>query len=98
MHLWRIPVSLHCTVDSRNNCVFTKIIQKSAEQIPHPYPSPPAPAEHLLKMSLEDLREFLQETISRSFFLSDDVVVEQLQVSISELRKMKIEPGAFKKC
>ncbi|KAJ8340096.1 hypothetical protein SKAU_G00347290 [Synaphobranchus kaupii] len=45
----------------------------------------------LLKMSLEDLREFLQEKISHSLFLSDDVVVEQLQVSMSELRKTKLD-------
>ena len=48
-------------------------------------------------MPLEDIREFLQESISRSFFLSDDVVVEQLQVCIAELRKMKMEPGAFER-
>ncbi|KAJ8249394.1 hypothetical protein GJAV_G00234330 [Gymnothorax javanicus] len=49
--------------------------------------------KHLLKLPLEDLREFLQETISRTFFLSDDVVVEQLQVSLAELRRMKMEPA-----
>ncbi|XP_051779566.1 USP6 N-terminal-like protein [Erpetoichthys calabaricus] len=47
--------------------------------------------KQLLKMSLEDLREFLQETISRSFCLNDDTMVEQLQTSMSELRKMKLE-------
>uniref|UniRef100_A0A8C4RJ48 Si:ch211-288d18.1 n=1 Tax=Erpetoichthys calabaricus TaxID=27687 RepID=A0A8C4RJ48_ERPCA len=49
------------------------------------------PRKQLLKMSLEDLREFLQETISRSFCLNDDTMVEQLQTSMSELRKMKLE-------
>ncbi|XP_035250911.1 USP6 N-terminal-like protein [Anguilla anguilla] len=49
--------------------------------------------KHLLKLPLEDLREFLQETMARTFFLNDDLVVEQLQVSMSELRKMKMEPA-----
>ncbi|KAG9352446.1 hypothetical protein JZ751_020860 [Albula glossodonta] len=47
--------------------------------------------KRLLKMSLEDLREFLQEKIEQSLFLSDDAVIEQLQASISELRKMKLD-------
>lgn len=48
-------------------------------------------AERLLKMSLEELREFLQERIAQTFFYSDDVIIEQLQASISELRKMKLD-------
>lgn len=47
--------------------------------------------ERLLKMSLEELREFLQERIAQTFFYSDDVIVEQLQVSMTELRKMKLD-------
>ncbi|KAL4622697.1 USP6 N-terminal-like protein [Arapaima gigas] len=47
--------------------------------------------KRLLKMSLEDLREFLQEKISGSFYLSDDTVIEQLQASMTELRKMKLD-------
>ncbi|KAG5270169.1 hypothetical protein AALO_G00189540 [Alosa alosa] len=47
--------------------------------------------KRLLKMPLEDLREFLQETISSSFLMSDDMAIEQLQVSMSELRKMKLD-------
>ncbi|KAF7687975.1 USP6 N-terminal-like protein [Silurus meridionalis] len=47
--------------------------------------------KRLLKMSLEELREFLQETIAETFEVSDDAVIEQLQVSISELRKMKLD-------
>ncbi|KAF5903305.1 USP6 N-terminal-like protein [Clarias magur] len=47
--------------------------------------------KRLLKMPLEDLREFLQESISSSFHLNDDVVIEQLQGSLSELRKMKLD-------
>ncbi|XP_051549016.1 USP6 N-terminal-like protein isoform X1 [Myxocyprinus asiaticus] len=47
--------------------------------------------KHLLKMSLEDLREFLQESIASSFNVSDDVVIEELQSSMSELRRMKLD-------
>ncbi|XP_053472513.1 USP6 N-terminal-like protein isoform X1 [Ictalurus furcatus] len=47
--------------------------------------------KRLLKMSLEELREFLQEKIAESFDLSDDLVIEQLQVSMTELRKMKLD-------
>lgn len=42
-------------------------------------------------MSLEELREFLQERIAQTFFYSDDVIVEQLQASMTELRKMKLD-------
>lgn len=42
-------------------------------------------------MSLEELREFLQERIAQTFFYSDDVIVEQLQASMSELRRMKLD-------
>ncbi|XP_051545207.1 USP6 N-terminal-like protein [Myxocyprinus asiaticus] len=47
--------------------------------------------KHLQKMSLEDLREFLQERIASSFTVSDDVVIDQLQSSMSELRRMKLD-------
>ncbi|XP_047435932.1 USP6 N-terminal-like protein isoform X2 [Mugil cephalus] len=47
--------------------------------------------KRLLKMSLEELREFLQERIAQTFFYSDDVIVEQLQASMTELRKMKLD-------
>ncbi|XP_073419325.1 uncharacterized protein [Dendrobates tinctorius] len=47
--------------------------------------------KRLLKMSMEDLREFLQEKIARSLSYDDDIVVEQLQTSMAELRKMKLE-------
>ncbi|XP_016114787.1 USP6 N-terminal-like protein [Sinocyclocheilus grahami] len=47
--------------------------------------------KHLLKMSLEDLREFLQERIASSFSMSDDAVIEHLQLSMSELRRMKLD-------
>ncbi|NXI47074.1 US6NL protein, partial [Galbula dea] len=47
--------------------------------------------KRLLRMSLEDLREFLQEKIAASLQYEDDAVIEQLQLSMSELRKMKFD-------
>ncbi|KAM6407987.1 USP6 N-terminal-like protein [Rhynochetos jubatus] len=47
--------------------------------------------KRLLKMTLEDLREFLQEKIAASLQYEDDAVIEQLQVSMTELRKMKFD-------
>ncbi|XP_042352349.1 USP6 N-terminal-like protein [Plectropomus leopardus] len=47
--------------------------------------------KRLQKLPLEDLREFLQEQMAVSFFLPDDVVVEQLQASMSELRSKKLD-------
>ncbi|KAI4894589.1 hypothetical protein NFI96_018819, partial [Prochilodus magdalenae] len=53
--------------------------------------------KRLQKMSLEDLREFLQEKISSSFHQNDDTVIEQLQAAMSELRRMKLDlPPAAK--
>ncbi|XP_068177927.1 USP6 N-terminal-like protein isoform X4 [Antennarius striatus] len=47
--------------------------------------------KRLMKMPLEELREFLQERISHTFLHGDDVIVEQLQASMMELRKMKLD-------
>lgn len=47
--------------------------------------------KRLQKLPLEDLREFLQEELSVSFFLPDDVVIEQLQAAMSELRSKKLD-------
>ncbi|XP_071665160.1 uncharacterized protein [Patagioenas fasciata] len=47
--------------------------------------------KRLLKMALEDLREFLQEKIAASLQYEDDAVIEQLQMSMTELRKMKFD-------
>ncbi|XP_042296653.1 uncharacterized protein LOC121916017 [Sceloporus undulatus] len=47
--------------------------------------------KRLLKMTLEDLREFLQEKIAASLLFEDDIVIEQLQASMAELRKMKFD-------
>ena len=55
--------------------------------------------EYLQKMSLEELREFLQERISQTFLSSDDAVVEHLQTAMTELRRMKLDlppPGKGK--
>ncbi|XP_059361425.1 USP6 N-terminal-like protein isoform X2 [Carassius carassius] len=45
----------------------------------------------LLKLSMEELVKFLQVTLSKDFFLEDDIVIEQLQHSMSELRRAKLE-------
>ncbi|XP_062299619.1 USP6 N-terminal-like protein isoform X2 [Scomber scombrus] len=47
--------------------------------------------KHLLKLSMEELVEFLQVTLSKDFFFEDDIVVEQLQASMTELRKAKLD-------
>ncbi|KAG8125645.1 hypothetical protein E2320_020754 [Naja naja] len=47
--------------------------------------------KRLLKMNLEDLREFLQEKIAASLQFEDDTVIEHLQASMAELRKMKFD-------
>lgn len=41
--------------------------------------------------------EFLQETLSKDFFMEDDLVIEQLQASMTELRRAKLDlpsPGS----
>lgn len=48
-------------------------------------------SERMQKLQLEDLREFLQEELVASFLLPDDVVIEQLQVAMSELRSKKLD-------
>lgn len=47
--------------------------------------------EHLMKLSMEDLVEFLQASLSKNFFFEDDFVIEQLQASMTELRRVKLE-------
>lgn len=54
--------------------------------------------ETLLKLSMEEIVKFLQVTLSKDFFLEDDFVIEQLQQSMSELRRSKLElplPGTL---
>lgn len=57
-------------------------------------------SEHLQKLLLEDLREFLQERLAVSFFLPDDVVMEQLQAAMAELRSKKLDqpPPGVRMC
>ncbi|XP_017267111.1 USP6 N-terminal-like protein isoform X2 [Kryptolebias marmoratus] len=47
--------------------------------------------KHLMKLSMEELVEFLQVTLAKDFFYEDDFVVEQLQASMTELRRAKLE-------
>ncbi|KAM4734826.1 uncharacterized protein FYW61_007802 [Anableps anableps] len=47
--------------------------------------------KRLMKLQLEDLREFLQEQLADSFLLLDDMVVEHLQTAMSELRSKKLD-------
>lgn len=54
--------------------------------------------EHLMKLQMEELVEFLQESLAKDFFYEDDFVIEQLQNSISELKRAKLDlPVAGKK-
>ncbi|XP_036619174.1 USP6 N-terminal-like protein isoform X2 [Trichosurus vulpecula] len=47
--------------------------------------------KRLLKMALEDLREFLQEKLAGPWPHEDDTVLDHLQASMAELRRMKCE-------
>ncbi|XP_058138394.1 USP6 N-terminal-like protein isoform X2 [Dasypus novemcinctus] len=52
--------------------------------------------KHLMRLSMEELVEFLQETLAKNFFFEDDFVIEQLQLSMAELKRAKLdlpEPG-----
>lgn len=52
-----------------------------------------------MKLSMEELVEFLQETLAKDFFFEDDFVIEQLQVSMTELKRAKLDlPEPGKKC
>lgn len=47
--------------------------------------------EHLLKLSMEELVEFLQVSLSKNFYYEDDFVIEQLQAAMTELRRAKLD-------
>ncbi|XP_061570149.1 USP6 N-terminal-like protein isoform X2 [Cololabis saira] len=47
--------------------------------------------KHLLKLSMEDLVEFLQVSLAKNFYFEDDTVIEQLQASMTELRRAKLD-------
>lgn len=44
-----------------------------------------------MKLSMEELVEFLQVTLNKNFYYEDDFVIEQLQASMTELRKAKLD-------
>uniref|UniRef100_A0ACB8FLY5 USP6 N-terminal-like protein n=1 Tax=Sphaerodactylus townsendi TaxID=933632 RepID=A0ACB8FLY5_9SAUR len=48
-------------------------------------------AKHLMKLEMEELVEFLQETLAKDFFFEDDFVIEQLQSSMAELKRAKLD-------
>lgn len=51
-----------------------------------------------MKLQMEELVEFLQESLAKDFFYEDDFVIDQLQNSISELKRAKLDlPAAGKK-
>ncbi|XP_019115873.2 USP6 N-terminal-like protein isoform X3 [Larimichthys crocea] len=47
--------------------------------------------KHLMKLSMEELVEFLQASLSKNFYFEDDFVIEQLQASMTELRRAKLD-------
>ncbi|CAJ0919540.1 unnamed protein product [Ranitomeya imitator] len=47
--------------------------------------------EYLMKLTMEDLIEFLQESLAKNFGYEDDYVIEQLQLSMTELRRAKLD-------
>ncbi|RLW01933.1 hypothetical protein DV515_00007587 [Chloebia gouldiae] len=47
--------------------------------------------KHLMKLQMEELVEFLQESLAKDFFYEDDFVIEQLQNSITELKRAKLD-------
>lgn len=54
--------------------------------------------EHLMKLQMEELVEFLQESLAKDFIYEDDFVIDQLQNSVSELKRAKLDlPAAGKK-
>ncbi|XP_034433807.1 USP6 N-terminal-like protein isoform X2 [Hippoglossus hippoglossus] len=50
--------------------------------------------KHLMKLSMEELVEFLQVTLSKNFYYEDDFVIEQMQASMTELRRAKLDVPA----
>ncbi|KAB0403851.1 hypothetical protein E2I00_018963 [Balaenoptera physalus] len=50
-----------------------------------------AALERFLKLPLEGLQEFLQDTLSRAWALEDDTVPRQLQASVAELYRTQCD-------
>ncbi|XP_053321195.1 USP6 N-terminal-like protein isoform X2 [Spea bombifrons] len=47
--------------------------------------------KYLMKLSMEELIEFLQENLAKNFGFEDDYVIDQLQLSMSELKRAKLD-------
>ncbi|KFR17839.1 USP6 N-terminal-like, partial [Opisthocomus hoazin] len=47
--------------------------------------------KHLMKLQMEELVEFLQDSLAKDFFYEDDFVIDQLQNSMSELKRAKLD-------
>ncbi|XP_063165250.1 USP6 N-terminal-like protein [Candoia aspera] len=47
--------------------------------------------KHLMKLQMEELVQFLQESLAKDFFFEDDFVIEQLQSAMAELRRAKMD-------
>ncbi|KAM9312745.1 USP6 N-terminal-like protein [Gastrophryne carolinensis] len=47
--------------------------------------------KYLMKLTMEDLIEFLQESLAKNFVFDDDYVIEQLQISMTELKRAKLD-------
>nr|XP_060632497.1 USP6 N-terminal-like protein isoform X2 [Anolis sagrei ordinatus] len=47
--------------------------------------------KHLMKLQMEELVEFLQETLAKDFFFEDDFVIDQLHSSMAELKRAKLD-------
>ncbi|XP_070610488.1 USP6 N-terminal-like protein isoform X2 [Erythrolamprus reginae] len=47
--------------------------------------------KHLMKLQMEELVQFLQEALAKDFFYDDDFVIEQLQSSMAELKRAKMD-------
>nr|XP_032804997.1 USP6 N-terminal-like protein isoform X1 [Petromyzon marinus] len=47
--------------------------------------------KRLMTMGMEDLMEYLQDSLTQDFMYEDDFVLDQLQLSVTELRRMKLD-------
>nr|DBA31390.1 TPA: hypothetical protein GDO54_007251 [Pyxicephalus adspersus] len=47
--------------------------------------------KYLMKLTMEGLIEFLQENLAKNFGYEDDYVIEQLQLSMGELKRAKLD-------
>nr|XP_033813812.1 USP6 N-terminal-like protein isoform X2 [Geotrypetes seraphini] len=47
--------------------------------------------KYLMKLSMEELVEFLQQTLGVNFYFEDDFAIEQLQNSMAELKRAKLD-------